>query len=148
MIPATVNIQAIIKKHPLVSNRLKELLSEIPRYERKQKAIYAEAHARGQAWIRAEDSYSFKIARLKSEKDSLLIGGPLWDESRKGYMERCASIFIEAIYALEAKGDNHSAEHKRLERYLESVNAQLSAPDVTVNVRQTVNILVAMGIFA
>jgi hypothetical protein len=141
MIPTTVNIQEIIKSHPRVSKRLKELSDEIPRYERMQAD-----RTRGKAWIRAADSYSFKIMRLKCERDDLLAGGPFWDESRKGYLERCASIFIEAIYQLEANSDNDSAEHKRLERYLESINAQLSAPNVSVSVRQTVNVIQAMGI--
>lgn len=148
MISTTVNLQEIIKSHPRVSKRLKELSGEIPRYKEMEKARWAIAKAMRRGWIRAEDSYHFTIARLESEKEQLLSGGPLRDESEKAYLERCASIFIEAIYKLEKSSDNDSAEHRRLERYLESINAQLSAPNVSVSVRQTVNILVAMGVFA
>lgn len=146
LIPTTVNVQAIIKSHPRVSSRLEKIPQEIKDYEKRQES--ARNWARFQRrHMRADESYFFKILHLKSEQANLLSGGPFWDESRGEYLQRCASVFIEAMYQLEQSGDTDSADHRRFRRYLESVNAQLSAPNVSVSVRQTVNVIQAMGLF-
>lgn len=144
-IPTTVDVQAIITRHPRVSRRLKEIPDELKHYQKLEKSVDERAEAEGR-FVRAQDSYFGTIQGLKCERDRLLTGAPLWDESQVAYLQRCASIFIEAMYQLDQSGDTDSANYRRFHRYWESINAQLSAPNVSVDVRQTVNIMMAMGV--